>query len=160
MQNESDVSSQNDYQSELYLMRTKDLMNAIGKIADKFKAWIEKIEHWIDCLEGDSLMIALSISYLGIFDMKQWITIRNQIANHLIDKKILCDQNWIEDKEFTHNSMFKKLLSERIGEKPFIELSHLFHDNHFAEVVFSFLYANWIPVIVDNTGYFSKFVIE
>ena len=34
-----------NYDHELPSMRNKDLLNAIGKIADKFKARIEKIEN-------------------------------------------------------------------------------------------------------------------
>jgi hypothetical protein len=51
-------------------MRSKDLLNAIGKIADKFKARVEKIENRLECIEGDSMIIALSITYLGIFTIK------------------------------------------------------------------------------------------
>ena len=59
-----------NYDHELPSMWNKDLLNAIGKIADKFKAWIEKIENWLDCLDGDAIIMALSITYLGIFTMK------------------------------------------------------------------------------------------
>jgi archaellum component FlaC len=59
-----------DYSNELNKMRDKDLLNAIGKIADKFKARIEKIENRIECLEGDSIILALSITYLGVFPIK------------------------------------------------------------------------------------------
>lgn len=78
----------------------------------------------------------------------------------MTSQNIKSDENWADDKEFSHNSLFKKILQEKIGEKTFIKLNHLFHDNHFAEVILSFVYAPNYPIIFDNSGYFTEFVLD
>lgn len=42
----------------------------MSKIADKFKSWVEKLENRILCQDGDSIILALSVTYLGIFNYK------------------------------------------------------------------------------------------
>lgn len=69
----SDINFENEFpsDSDLELLRLRDLQTAIAKIADKFKSRVEKVETRIRQIEGDCLLLALSIAYLGVFNYKR-----------------------------------------------------------------------------------------
>jgi hypothetical protein len=53
--------------------------------------------------------------------------------------------------------LFKKILTEKYGEKLFIKMNHLIHDNYFAETIYCALNSESV-IVIDNTGYFSEFM--
>jgi hypothetical protein len=135
------------------ILRTYEVLTAISKIAEKFESRLEKIQIRQRNLLGDCIILAASVVYLGIFSLRERITIRNLMAETLSLVNIESSNYWLDDKEYSHCGLFKKLINEKDGEKAFLNLSHLFHESQIAEVLFCLQHAPSTAVLIDSTGY-------
>ena len=145
-------------EEQLQQERNKDIVHSIAKIYEKFEGRYKKLTKRLQTLVGDSIILAASVCYLGIFSLRERITIRNLMSETLSLAGIESSAYWNEEREFAHCALFKKIVCDMLGERVFFRLSHLVHENHFAEFLFSLCMAPSLPVLHDSAAYFKNHI--
>ena len=83
---------------ELKSMRNEHKLKSILKQGKKSESKLDKVKIRIKNLEGDCIILACSIAYLGAFSLAERMDIRKQIAEKLLTERS------IEVSEYWQNS--------------------------------------------------------
>ena len=95
------ISDEDARNEQVYKEVVKNLKKVEGKL---FKSKVR-----MKNLIGDCLMIALSITYLGLLDQDQKALVRRSIAEVLSsEKSVEVSEYWHSDNENDNAKMFKK----------------------------------------------------
>lgn len=146
---------------DLIKMRDEYKQRQVLKMAKNMEDKLDKCKIREKNLEGDCLLIALSVCYLAPFSFKERINFRKELAEKMLALGLEASEFWLSDSETTHCKLFKKIVSRDLGLKwVFNKLSHLFIDSNFAEFLICMSMAPSVPVIYDTVGCYQDYLVE
>lgn len=152
-------------EAELSYMRTDQIFNKIEEYSRRMEHKLQSITSRAQTLIGDSILLASSVVYLGIFSPEEREQIRQQIYEYLSKvRNIQCNKIWVEtSSSFTANpnkSMFVQVLKD-LGMREHLSKHNLpgvLSNHQFGEALFCMLFAPSCPVICDPTGVMQEFI--
>ena len=140
------ISEDEARNEQVYKEVVKNLKKAEGKL---FKSKVR-----MKNLFGDCLMLAVSISYLGLLIQEEKTSLRKNLAEILANEKgIEVSEYWHSDNENDNAKIFKKLVCDFGYPEIFHSLSHLYNDCVFSEFFFTLLFSPSTPIVFDSVGY-------
>ena len=146
-------------------MRTEQIFKYIEEYSRRMEHKLQSITSRAQTLIGDSILLASSVVYLGIFSPEEREQIRQQIYEYLSKvRNIQCNKIWVEtSSSFTANpnkSMFVQVLKD-LGMREHLSKHNLpgvLSNHQFGEALFCMLFAPSCPVICDPTGVMQEFI--
>ena len=131
----------------------------LGKEKKAYETKIFKLRVRRKNLLGDSIIMALSLAYMGPLSQVQRAGLRKSLSEHLAnDFGVEVSESWHSENENDNPKLFRKVLFSMGLESLFFDLSHLYHENAFAEAFFSIIFAPKTPLIFDAVGYMNDFL--
>jgi hypothetical protein len=98
-------------------MRTQHIFDSVSEYGQKVKLKLERITERVRALQGDCILLAASVCFLGYFSSDERMAYRSEIAKHINEVEFIpCSKEWfIEGKSPNpkiQNKMFKSILKE------------------------------------------------
>jgi hypothetical protein len=103
--------------AEISHMRTQHIFDRVDDYGRKVEQKLDRIVERVRTLQGDCILLAASICFLGYFSSEERMEYRSEIAKHINDNiGTQCSKEWlIEGKNRDpkiQNKMFKSILKE------------------------------------------------
>lgn len=159
-------------------MRTEHIFQNIEKYSKKIKGKLESIDKRLENLLGDCIIMAASVSYLGVFFMQDRLLIRRELAENILNTwRLKCSPIWMDftgslgssqDKNRNRSNgassgskMFKQVLKEYGLRKILLPYSYseIISEGVLVETLFAMVFAPTCPLIVDPTGEVQEFIM-
>ena len=107
---------------------------------------------------GDAILLAFSVSHLGVFQLRQRNLIRMQIVKGLLEEGIRCSSCWKEENDIKHTKLFKQLISQLCGKECFIQVPEDSHPNILSELLFNVIITDKVPLVYDSSAIFQSYL--
>jgi hypothetical protein len=95
--------------TEISNVRSAQIINSITDISATAKAKLEKTQERVNNILGDCIQLAISIVYLGIFNMRERISFRKSLKETLKGFNITCSTEWAYEDPQKHCMIFKEI---------------------------------------------------
>lgn len=142
-------------------MRTEQIVNHIVKYTDRLEKKREDIDNRVRTVLGDSILLAVSVVYLGPFAPEERARLRGEMVKFLTRPEVQIDCSYMWLPNLTTNrshkgqtNMFFKVLKE-LGLRDLLKEDNfpgVLTPNDLSESLFCLLFAPSCPVISDPTG--------
>ena len=148
-------------------MRTEQIVNHIVKYTDRLEKKREDIDNRVRTVLGDSILLAVSVVYLGPFAPEERARLRGEMVKFLTQPQVQIDCSYMWLPNLTTNrshkvqtNMFFKVLKE-LGLRDLLKEDNfpgVLTPNDLSESLFCLLFAPSCPVVADPTGQLEEFV--
>jgi len=144
---------------EIKQLRNDHKLKSMIKFAKKSEGKLDKVKIRLKNLEGDALILAFSVVFIGPLSVNERMETRKKLAEKLmVERNIESSEYWLNtNSEQIHCKYFKKVIQNDFGLKSdlFTNLGYLFVDSLFSEFLFTYLMAPSLPVIYDAVGVYQ-----
>jgi len=150
--------------AEISHMRTQHIFDSVREYGQKVKLKLDRINSRVQALQGDCILLAASICFLGYFSSEERMEIRSGIAKHISEvNSIPCSKDWIIDgkpEQKKQNKMFKSILKEYGLRQILLPHNHsgILTESTLCEALFHVIFAPSCPLIVDPTGEVQEYI--
>jgi len=138
-------------ETEISHMRTEMIFEQVLAYVEKVQRKLNKVEGKIDCILGDSMLMAACCCYLGIFTLKERDSIRSEIMEFLHTAGINCSAGpHLLKQALKDYGLLKAILPHTY--------SKILSDRSLCESLFTLIFAPSCPVVFDPTGALELFL--
>eukprot|EP00347_Sterkiella_histriomuscorum_P021796 403332737 len=145
-------------------LRNDYKLKSLLKQGKKSESKLDKVKIRMKNLDGDSIILACTVAYLGAFSVAERMEFRKQLAEKILgSRNIESSEYWQNTQsEQIHSKYFKKIIQNDLSLKSniFNKLNHLFVDSLFSEFLFTYMFCPTIPVIYDSVGNYQQELTE
>lgn len=145
-------------------MRHEYLLRAIIRHGKDSEQSLNKIKNRIKTLEGDTLMLAISIIYLSAIPLEERSKVRRDLAEELLLKfNLETNECWSNTTDDNNCKYFKKVVSkdlklDRDQLKALYNMNHELSSAVASEYLFYLIFAKGLPITLDSIGVHTNLI--